>query len=248
MRFPSFCLQFEKLGKNFVWQKFDLQNQFHLAKQGYLEQVCDNFKCTQASGVKQSFLIRMKKVGAGIEIKKDLTRFEDPYYDFQKVNFPGLEITVDMFTPYCVFDRSLILLAIKPQVALANVKQQLKQQYFIVIDTKTMTAHEVSLPETSDIKLINKVFFCGPSSFLGQSKVSAVINEICEYSLTCSETNKWAIAKLSKNIMIQCKRITAFDYDPEEQALYLIRERRGEPQEEFDIFLINLKRNLNPKL
>lgn len=39
-RFSSFCLQYEKLGKSFFWQKFDQQKQFHLTKLGYLESVC----------------------------------------------------------------------------------------------------------------------------------------------------------------------------------------------------------------
>ena len=155
------------MGKNYVWQKFDQQKQFHLTKTGYLEQVCSNEKVLNSKGIKQSYLVRLKKKGLGIEIKRDLARFEDVYYEYQSVDFPGLEVTAESFTPYCVPDKNMILLIVKPQVALANVKLVIKQQYFILIDIDELKAFEVALSGGEDIKVVNRVFFCSPEVFLG---------------------------------------------------------------------------------
>jgi hypothetical protein len=89
---------------------------------------------------------------------------------------------------------------------------------------------------------LDKIYFCGSDTFLGQSKVSTTNNQICEYGLERDGN----ISKRTNSIKINCKRIISFDYDIEENLLYLVRERKVEANENFDIYEINLKRNLNP--
>lgn len=110
-RYSQFIILFEKLGKNFQWQKYDLQNQFHLSRMNSLEQVCN--------GV----LIKVLKDQAKIEIKKELKRFEDTFYEFQSIRFLGLPIFVSSFTPYNIPGESKrFLLCIKPEATLLNRK------------------------------------------------------------------------------------------------------------------------------
>jgi hypothetical protein len=81
-------LQFQKKGKLFFWQKFDMQNQFHLSPESSIAQVCGDV------------LISIKKQGVTIQIKKELLRFEDPFYEFQTVDFPGIPITTRCFSAH----------------------------------------------------------------------------------------------------------------------------------------------------
>lgn len=45
-------------------------------------------------------LVRVYRDGCGIEIKKDLSQFEDRFYDFVPLDFPGLPIIVSNFMTY----------------------------------------------------------------------------------------------------------------------------------------------------
>jgi hypothetical protein len=58
----------------------------------------------------------MSQAGAKLEIKKDLTRFEDSYYDFLAVDFEGFPITVTSFASYTVPGKpSWIFITVNPQ-------------------------------------------------------------------------------------------------------------------------------------
>ena len=134
-----------------------MQKYFHIAKLGYIEAVCSNIKESKKAK-HNSFLVRVKKFGAQIEIKRDLARFEDPFYEFQKVNFPGLEkTTILSFVPYCIPDKpNLIMLSMMPQL-FAN-RAESKQMYFIIIDLTNLSASECEFSEGA--YLLNSIYFC----------------------------------------------------------------------------------------
>ena len=61
-------------------------------------------------------IVRIHKEKAVIEVKEDMTRFEDPFYEFQTMEFAGLDIMVKSFIPYVVPDKPhLIFLCIIPE-------------------------------------------------------------------------------------------------------------------------------------
>jgi hypothetical protein len=91
-REASFVLQYEQMGKFFLWQKFDQQKQFHLTKPGCFEMLCDNT------------LIRVTRDGCQLEIKNNLERFEDSFYDFLPMEFEGLPIIVSSFSAFKIPD------------------------------------------------------------------------------------------------------------------------------------------------
>lgn len=76
-------------------------------------------------------LIRIHKDRATIEIKKDLSRMEDPYHDYVSVEFAGIDIVVGNFVPYAIHNSKCLFLVINPKV---TNKNGLKQ-YCVVVDT-----------------------------------------------------------------------------------------------------------------
>lgn len=132
--------------------------------------------------------MRLKKNGSQIEIKRDLSRFEDTYYEFQKVAFAGLPVAVASFTPYCVFEsQNLILLDIQPQQLLQKTSNKL--QYFVVVDTEELKAYECTVESDNAGLKINQIYFFSSEGFLGQSKVSTSINQVCEYGFERLDLN-----------------------------------------------------------
>lgn len=129
-KFSQFVILFEKSGKGFTWQKYDKQNQFHLSKFKTLEQVC------------AGTLLRVVRENSAIQVKEVLTEFEDPFYEFQSMEFSGLPIIVSSFTPYKMpaDDKSLFFLTIKPEQTL--LKKKVNPQYFVVIDMAQAKAFE----------------------------------------------------------------------------------------------------------
>jgi len=202
-RLQSFCLQYQKLGKNFFWQKFDQQQQFHLTKEQTLEQVC------------AKTLIRVHKKGVKIEIKKELDRFEDSFYEFQQITFEGIPITVSSFAPYRIpgFKR-LIFLVInsKSEIRVSN-----RPQYLVVLDIDRLTGHLVELEANNQKLKISKLFFCSPTFIMVESKFDSIYNIICEYELKLRVGNSgnysWQIIKHAENISIKLRRITSFAFD-----------------------------------
>lgn len=94
--------------------------------------------------------------------------------------FDGLPITVVSFTPHCVHESSnLILLDIQPQ---QSVLKTSKLQYFVVIDTQDLKAYECYLDSDNSGYKINQLFFFSAGGFLGQSKVTTSMNQVCEYA------------------------------------------------------------------
>lgn len=92
------------------------------------------------------------------------------------------------FTPYCVHDSpNLILLDIQPQQSLLKTSNKL--QYFVVIDTEELKAYECSFESDNSGIKINQIFFFSSDGFLGQSKVSTSINQVCEYRFERQELN-----------------------------------------------------------
>ena len=61
-------------------------------------------------------------------------------------------------------------------------KTSTKLQYFVVIDTDELKAYECNVENDNGGLKINKIFFFSSEGFLGQSKVSTSMNQVCEYS------------------------------------------------------------------
>jgi hypothetical protein len=84
-----------------------------LTKPDHFEAVCANV------------LIRVSKEKSIIEIKKDLTKFEENFYEFQKLDFAGLNIIVSNFTAYSIYGLEGHLFMVinpKPSVVKSNQK------------------------------------------------------------------------------------------------------------------------------
>lgn len=164
---------YEKGGKAFQWQKYDYQNQFHLSQINCLEQVC------------AGTLIRVHKDSAKIEIKQELKRFEDRFYEFKAVMFKGLPIFVDSFIPYRIPGiANRFLLCIKPEATLLNRK--VLPQYFIFLDSDAGMASELHLEGK---RVFSHVFFYNETNFIGQISISPTIQEIADYKIEApSET------------------------------------------------------------
>jgi len=82
-------------------------------------------------------LIRVYVDGVQIEIKKNLERFEDHFYDFLPIDFAGLPITMSYFTPYKVpGEARKILLLVNPKTTI--VKTEIKKQYLVLLDLETL--------------------------------------------------------------------------------------------------------------
>ena len=106
----------------------------------------------------------MSTKGAHIEIKKDLSRFEDSYYDFIPIDYDGLPITVTSFKPYSVPTRSnLLFIVIDP---LQDVDKKVRKQYYVMVDTESLVALEC-LIEGDANNCFNKIFFVDSYRFLG---------------------------------------------------------------------------------
>lgn len=118
-------------------------------------------------------VIRLSTAEAKIEIKKDLSRFEDSYYDFISISFDGLPITVASFTPYLVPTRpNLTCLAIDP---VQDVNKKICKQYYVMIDSETLSAKECVVEGESG-NVFSKIFFVDNYRFLGQRRVSPITN------------------------------------------------------------------------
>jgi len=167
-RNSSFIMQYEPEGRNFVWHVFDLQDQFHLTQPYWLETVCENT------------LIRIYREGGRIEIKRDLTKFEDRFIDFIPIEFKGVQITVSYYTSFKFPGRNRILLIVNPKYGFIRPT---KQQYLIVIDLDTLKAYDCEIIDQSGSEKIQKVFFFNSDVFLGQVRVSATFNRIYKYNV-----------------------------------------------------------------
>lgn len=124
---------YEKSGKGITWQKYDKQNQFHLSRFKTLEQVC------------AGSIIRIIRDQCSIQVKKELSQFEDPFYEYLQIEFAGLPIIVSSFTPYKMPDegdneRRLFFCTIKPEQTL--LKRKVNPQYFVVVDMDAAKAYE----------------------------------------------------------------------------------------------------------
>jgi hypothetical protein len=51
----------------------------------------------------------------------------------------------------------------------------------VVVDTEELKAYECFFDSDNSGLKINQIFFFGAEGFLGQSKVSTSINQVCEY-------------------------------------------------------------------
>ena len=89
-------------------------------------------------------LIRVYVDGVQIEIKKNLERFEEHFYDFLPMDFAGLPIIMSNFTPYRVpGEARKILLLVNPKPSI--VKTEIKKQYLVLLDLETLQAHECQI-------------------------------------------------------------------------------------------------------
>ena len=55
------------------------------------------------------------------------------------------------------------------------------------------------------------------------------------------------IVKKPENISIKMKRITAIAFDSKNFEIVFIRDRRAEPNEQFELFALNIRKNLDPR-
>ena len=56
----------------------------------------------------------------------------------------------------------------------------------------------------------------------------------------------WTLVKVPEQICINMKRISAIAFDTTKNSLLLIREKRVEAEETFEVYSVNLKKNLEP--
>jgi hypothetical protein len=54
----------------------------------------------------------------------------------------------------------------------------------------------------------------------------------------------WTLVKVSEEICINMKRISAIAFDTTNKSLLFIREKRVEMEENFEVYSVNLKDNL----
>lgn len=188
------------------WQKFDQQKQFHVTKQKHFEQVSNDM------------VIRMAVHGATIEIKKDLTRFEDSYHDFINIDFEGWpDVTVGSFTPYTIPGRPhLMFITVDPLES--DLYQKAAKQFCLLLDSEELVAHECSV---DDDDVFTKIYFTDQNRFLGQRKTGPIYNQICLYHLVYKE-HRYQALKQFQSISINLRRITSFAYDLEKQCLLLV--------------------------
>lgn len=79
--------------------------------------------------------------------------------------------------------------------------------------------------------------------------MSPTTNQVCLYELNAAEEHKsWQIAKKFQEISINCKRITSFAFDYKKQLLLLVREKKNEPDEDFEVYRIALRKNIDPRV
>jgi hypothetical protein len=116
-------------------------------------------------------LIKVVKEGALIEIKPELKRFEDRFYEFQSIDFAGLPIFVSVFTPYSIPGTTKkFLLCIKPEATLLNRK--VLPQYFVYVDCEQGVATELTL---EDNFVFSQIYFYSESCFIGQHNISPTV-------------------------------------------------------------------------
>jgi hypothetical protein len=128
-------------------------------------------------------LIRVYRDGVQIEVKRDLSRFEERFYDFIPLDFEGLPIIVSNFTCYKVAgNQSQIFLIINPKPSV--VRTSIKKQYLVLIDINSLKAHECQLLEDPSNDRLTKVFFFEQNGFLGQTKVNSSLNRIIKYEIS----------------------------------------------------------------
>lgn len=56
----------------------------------------------------------------------------------------------------------------------------------------------------------------------------------------------WTLVKVPEQICINMKRISAISFDTAKKSLLLIREKRVEAEETFEVYSVDLKNNLEP--
>jgi hypothetical protein len=83
--------------------------------------------------------------GARIEIKPDLERFEDGYYDFLTIKFEGLPITVRSFSVLAVPGKPDRMFMLVNSVEDEQIKT--RKQYCLMIDTGKLEAWECESDE-----------------------------------------------------------------------------------------------------
>lgn len=130
-----------------------------MSKRNALEQVCNGT------------LFKVHKDKAVIEIKKELKRFEDRFYEFQKITFSGLDIFVSSFTPFAIPGSGhKFLLCIKPEATLLNRK--VLPQYFVYVDCDAAIGTELEMVEHM---VFTQIYFFSPTQFIGQRNVSPTV-------------------------------------------------------------------------
>ncbi len=86
---------------------------------------------------------------------------------------------------------------------------------------------------------------------LVQSKVNLMYNLLCEYELAVKDNKNgsysWIIVKKAENISIKMKHITSIAFDPKNFEMVFIRDRCAEPKENYELFALNIRRNLDPR-
>ena len=98
-----------------------------------------------------------------IEVKQDLSRFEDTFYDFQTMEFAGLPIIVNSFTPYKMCKTSsLILLCIQPEYS-----PKITPMYFVVVDINNAKAYQCTQKSAGDPWNLTQVLFITETRFIG---------------------------------------------------------------------------------
>jgi hypothetical protein len=116
----------------------------------------------------------MSQAGAKLEVKKDLSKFENNYYDFIGVDFEGFPITVTSFTPYVVPGKAnWIFILINPMQTIS--KTSTKKQYYLMVDIDLLVAQECII-ESDLTNVFSRIFFVDHYRFLGQRKVSSTTN------------------------------------------------------------------------
>jgi hypothetical protein len=125
-------------------------------------------------------LFKVVKDQSLIEIKQELKRFEDNFYEFQFIRFKGLPIFVSSFIPYAIpGDGTKFLLCIKPEATLLNRK--VMPQYFVYVDCKEAIGFELVMEEHV---VFNQIYFYNQNCFIGQRNISPTVQEISTYQIT----------------------------------------------------------------
>jgi hypothetical protein len=100
----------------------------------------------------------MYRDGVVLEVKRNIERFEERFYDFMPLDFAGLPIIARNFTCYKVpGDLSLIFMVINPKPSV--VSTAIKKQYLVIIDVEDLKAFDCHVDEAPSSDRLTKVFF-----------------------------------------------------------------------------------------